>query len=100
MSIVRAGCGCAWLERVSGLQYNVVLLLISSEEPLDELAKMVASLFSPIPNRGREPLHMIPGHPFGHDEMGVSNHSLAHFMFLMSYDRPLSRCKRSCPSTR
>ena len=35
---------------------------------------MVASLFSPIPNRGREPLHMINDHPFGPNEMGVSTY--------------------------
>ncbi|KAJ8483108.1 hypothetical protein ONZ51_g4915 [Trametes cubensis] len=40
-------------------------------ESLDELADMVASLFSPIPNRGREPLHMINDHPFGPNEMGT-----------------------------
>lgn len=47
-------------------------MLIRFVEPLDELADMVASLFSLIPNRGREPLHMIADHPFGPNEMGVS----------------------------
>ena len=47
------------------------MLLRGLIESLDGLAEMVNSLFSPIPNRGREPLHMIPDHPFGPDEMGV-----------------------------
>ena len=42
-------------------------------EPLDELASTVSSLFSPIPNRGVEPLPMINEHPFGPDEKGVSH---------------------------
>ena len=51
--------------------------LTYSAESLDELADMVASLFSPIPNRGREPLHMINDHPFGPNEMGVSTYFLS-----------------------
>ncbi|KAI9069108.1 insulin-degrading enzyme [Trametes sanguinea] len=46
-------------------------LCVVGKESLDELADMVASLFSPIPNRGREPLHMISDHPFGPNEMGT-----------------------------
>ncbi|KAI0672916.1 insulin-degrading enzyme [Trametes maxima] len=46
-------------------------LCVVGKESLDELADLVASLFSPIPNRGREPLHMITEHPFGPDEMGT-----------------------------
>ena len=42
-------------------------------ESLDELSDMVATLFSPIPNRGKEPLHLISEHPFGPNEMGVSD---------------------------
>jgi insulysin len=41
-------------------------------EPLDELVSMVSTLFSPILNRGREPLPMIEEHPFGQNEIGVS----------------------------
>lgn len=41
-------------------------------EPLDELADMVSTLFSPIKNRGQDPLPVIPDHPFGQKEMGVS----------------------------
>lgn len=32
---------------------------------------MAASLFSPIPNRGRDALPMINEHPFGPDQKGV-----------------------------
>ncbi|KAH9945848.1 Metalloenzyme, LuxS/M16 peptidase-like protein [Epithele typhae] len=56
-------------------------LCVVGNESLDELAAMVAKLFSPIPNRGREPLHMIPDHPFGPNEMGtlVSVHTIMAF---------------------
>ena len=40
-------------------------------ESLDDLADLAASLFSPIPNRGCEPLPMINDHPFGPGEKGV-----------------------------
>jgi len=43
-------------------------------EPLDELADMVSTLFSPIKNRGQDPLPVILDHPFGQKEMGVSSH--------------------------
>lgn len=33
---------------------------------------MVATFFSPVQNRGKEPLHLISDHPFGPNEMGVS----------------------------
>ena len=33
---------------------------------------MVAELFSPIPNRGQDPLPMINDHPFGPNERSVS----------------------------
>lgn len=42
-------------------------------ESLDELSQLANNLFSPIPNRGREPLPMINDHPFGSEEKGVSN---------------------------
>ncbi|KAH9857197.1 insulin-degrading enzyme [Lenzites betulinus] len=46
-------------------------LCVVGKEPLEELGDMVATLFSPIPNRGQEPLHMIEDHPFGPNEMGT-----------------------------
>lgn len=42
-----------------------------SSESLDDLADLAATLFSPIPNRGCEPLPMINDHPFGPEEKGV-----------------------------
>jgi insulysin len=41
-------------------------------EPLDELAGLTSKLFSPVKNRGREPIPMINEHPFGPNERGVS----------------------------
>ena len=60
-------------------------------ESLDDLTEIVTTLFSPIPNRGREALPMIKEHPFGVDEKGVScapnlrilqkdNHALSVFL--------------------
>ncbi|KAI0636675.1 insulin-degrading enzyme [Trametes polyzona] len=46
-------------------------LCVVGKESLDELSELTASLFSPILNRGREPLHMIEDHPFGPNEMGT-----------------------------
>lgn len=43
-------------------------LCVIGKEPLDELADLVSILFSPIQNRGRDPLPMINDHPFGPDE--------------------------------
>jgi hypothetical protein len=40
-------------------------------ESLDELSGMVATLFSPILNRGRDALPMLLEHPFGPNETGV-----------------------------
>jgi insulysin len=40
-------------------------------DSLDHLSELVSNLFSPIPNRGRDPLPSIPDHPFGPDEKGV-----------------------------
>ncbi|KAI0362448.1 insulin-degrading enzyme [Trametes cingulata] len=75
-------------------------LCVVGKESLDELAEMVASLFSPIPNRGREPLHMINDHPFGPNEMGtlvsvqtiMSFHAL-EISFPLPYLPPLWRYK-------
>jgi hypothetical protein len=55
----------------------MVAVYISTEraslEPLDELAEMVVELFSPIENRGQDPLPMIHEHPYGSSEKGVSS---------------------------
>ncbi|KAI0372962.1 insulin-degrading enzyme [Pilatotrama ljubarskyi] len=75
-------------------------LCVVGKESLDELADMVASLFSPIPNRGREPLPMINDHPFGPNEMGtlvsvqtiMSLHAL-EVSFPLPYLPPLWRYK-------
>ncbi|OJT08672.1 Insulin-degrading enzyme [Trametes pubescens] len=75
-------------------------LCVVGKEPLDELADMVAALFSPIPNRGREPLHMITDHPFGPNEMGtlVSVQTIMSFhalevSFPLPYQPPMWRHK-------
>ena len=47
--------------------------VICSAEPLDELADMVSTLFSPIKNQGQDPLPVIHDHPFSQNEMGVSS---------------------------
>lgn len=46
------------------------LCVIGRESP-QYLASMVSRLFSPIPNRGQDPLPLIHEHPFGPDEMGT-----------------------------
>ena len=46
-------------------------LLIYYVESLDELADLANALFSPISNRGRDPVPMINDHPFGPAEKGV-----------------------------
>ncbi|KAF8623490.1 hypothetical protein AX15_006273 [Amanita polypyramis BW_CC] len=57
---------------------NRMRLCIIGKEPLNELAELTSRLFSPIPNRGREPLPMIEDHPFGPNEKGtlVSVHTV------------------------
>jgi hypothetical protein len=42
-----------------------------AEDPLDDLSDLAASLFSPILNRGQNPLPSISDHPFGPGEKGV-----------------------------
>ncbi|EMD38222.1 hypothetical protein CERSUDRAFT_82469 [Gelatoporia subvermispora B] len=49
---------------------NRMRLCVIGKESLDELADMVAKMFSPIPNRGRDRLPMINDHPFGPEEKG------------------------------
>ncbi|RDB21223.1 hypothetical protein Hypma_011756 [Hypsizygus marmoreus] len=46
-------------------------LCIVGKESLDELSELASKLFSPIPNRGRDPLPMLPEHPFGPNEKGT-----------------------------
>ena len=41
-------------------------------DSLDDLTKLATTLFSPVPNRGRDALPMINEHPFGADEKCVS----------------------------
>ncbi|PCH37702.1 hypothetical protein WOLCODRAFT_135782 [Wolfiporia cocos MD-104 SS10] len=44
-------------------------LCVIGKESLDDLSNMVTELFSPIQNRGQDPLPMINDHPFGPDEV-------------------------------
>lgn len=46
-------------------------LCIIGKESLDDLSKMTTGLFSPILNRGQDPLPMINDHPFGSSEVGT-----------------------------
>ncbi|KAG1891434.1 Metalloenzyme, LuxS/M16 peptidase-like protein [Suillus subluteus] len=46
-------------------------LCVVGNEPLDALADMVSTLFTPIKNREQDPLPVIPDHPFGPNEMGT-----------------------------
>ena len=41
-------------------------------DSLDELTNLAVTLFSPIRNRGMDPLPMIDSHPFGEEQKGVS----------------------------
>ncbi|KAK1236433.1 metalloprotease [Marasmius sp. AFHP31] len=46
-------------------------LCVVGKESLDDLSELVATLFSPILNRGIDPLPTIADHPFGPDEKGT-----------------------------
>ncbi|KAH9950188.1 insulin-degrading enzyme [Amylocystis lapponica] len=46
-------------------------LCVIGTESLDDMADMVAKLFSPVKNRGQDPLPMINEHPFGPNEIGT-----------------------------
>ncbi|PPQ98811.1 hypothetical protein CVT24_003365 [Panaeolus cyanescens] len=46
-------------------------LCIVGNDSLDTLADYAVKLFSPIPNRGKDPLPMIIDHPFGAKEKGT-----------------------------
>lgn len=61
-----------------------------SSESLDDLADLAATLFSPIPNRGCEPLPMINDHPFGPEEKGVHfTNDLDIYTIQPTYTSPL-----------
>ncbi|KAF9566323.1 insulin-degrading enzyme [Agrocybe pediades] len=75
-------------------------LAIVGKESLDELADLANSLFSPIPNRGRDPVPMINDHPFGSAEKGtlVSVQTIMAFhaleiSFPLEYQAPLWKYK-------
>ncbi|KAI0053918.1 hypothetical protein FA95DRAFT_1551697 [Auriscalpium vulgare] len=75
-------------------------LCIIGKEPLDELSDLAVKLFSPIPNRGRDPLPTISDHPFGPAEKGtlVSVQTIMAFhvleiSFPLEYQPPLWRYK-------
>ncbi|KAL1720055.1 Metalloenzyme, LuxS/M16 peptidase-like protein [Schizophyllum commune] len=57
-----------WQKEYCASRMRVCVL---GKESLDELSDLVSTNFSPIPNRGRDPLPTIPDHPFGSDEKGT-----------------------------
>ncbi|KAJ3551779.1 hypothetical protein NM688_g4513 [Phlebia brevispora] len=79
---------------------NRMRLCVIGKEPLDELSDMVSKLFSPVVNRGVEPLPMINDHPFGSNESGtlvsaqviMSLHAV-EVSFPLAYQPPLWRHK-------
>ncbi|GLB34808.1 putative peptidase M16 family protein [Lyophyllum shimeji] len=77
-------------------------LCIVGKESLDELSELAFTLFSSIPNRGRDALPMIHDHPFGPNEKGtlvsvqtiMSFHAL-EISFPMEYQPPFWKHKPS-----
>jgi insulysin len=75
-------------------------LCVIGKEPLDELADLVSNLFTPIQNRGQDPLPMINDHPFGPNETSrlvsvqtiMSFHAL-EISFPLDYQPPHWRYK-------
>ncbi|KIK90629.1 hypothetical protein PAXRUDRAFT_831530 [Paxillus rubicundulus Ve08.2h10] len=57
-----------WSEEYCASRMKVCVV---ARESLDELSDMVSKYFSPILNRGQDPLPIINDHPFGPDEMGT-----------------------------
>ncbi|KAH7911404.1 Metalloenzyme, LuxS/M16 peptidase-like protein [Hygrophoropsis aurantiaca] len=57
-----------WSKEYCASRMNVCVV---GKESLDELADLVSTLFSPIPNRGQDPVPMINDHPFGQNESGT-----------------------------
>ncbi|KAI0076466.1 insulin-degrading enzyme [Panus rudis PR-1116 ss-1] len=51
---------------------NRMRLCVIGKESVEELSDMVSKLFSPIANRGVDPLPAIKDHPFGPNEKGTS----------------------------
>lgn len=75
-------------------------LCVIGNESLDDLSSMVSKLFSPIPNRGQDPVPMINDHPFGEKEKGtlVSVQTIMGFhalevSFPLEYQAPHYRSK-------
>lgn len=86
-----------WTEEYCASRMN---LCIIGKESLDELSGLASKLFSPISNRGKDPLPMINDHPFGRDEKGtlVSVQTIMDFhgleiSFPLEYQPPLWRYK-------
>jgi insulysin len=46
--------------------------IFSGTESLEQLATLTSTLFSPILNRGQEPVTLVSQHPFGPNERSVS----------------------------
>ncbi|KAF8637420.1 hypothetical protein AX17_002915 [Amanita inopinata Kibby_2008] len=75
-------------------------LCVIGKESLDELAELTSRLFSPVRNRGSDPLPMIYDHPFGPNEKGtlvlvqtvMSFHAL-EISFPLEYQPPQWRHK-------
>ncbi|KAH7923541.1 hypothetical protein BV22DRAFT_1015236 [Leucogyrophana mollusca] len=59
-----------WSKEYCASRMNVCVVG-KGPETLDELADLVSTLFSPVPNRGQDPLPMINDHPFGPNESGT-----------------------------
>jgi insulysin len=75
-------------------------LAIVGKESLEELANLANTLFSPIPNRGRDALPMIYEHPFGPEQKGtlISVQTIMAFhaveiSFPLEYQPPFWRYK-------
>ena len=67
MNLCVVGKGARYPRSLSSTAIHLVCA-----ESLDELSDLVSTLFSPILNRGQDPLPMIYDHPFGPNETSVS----------------------------
>lgn len=72
-----------------------LLIILQFTESLDDLAEMVASLFSPIANRGIDPLPMISEQPVGPNESGVCLISVNVVFTADLLRRLLYQCRQS-----
>jgi insulysin len=79
----------------TALRHAALHLRACEKEPLDDLADLVSNLFSPILNRGQDPLPTIHDHPFGPNEMGVSV-----FSFLLGPISRLTFCMQTLVSVK